>query len=101
MISNQGINFQQEQRRILALTEGNAGACHIIRRHFHGHTIPKQNTNIVLAHFTRKISKHFMTIIKPHTELGPWQGFDHQTINFDFAFFFCHTRILTDSIHYP
>src|SRR3990172_1129187 len=48
----------------------------------------------MLAHFTGKISQYFMTIIKPHTELGARQGLDHQTIHFDLAFFFCHTRIL-------
>src|SRR4030067_1287937 len=36
-----------------------------------------------------------MTIIKLYTELGPWQSLDHQAINFNLAFFFCHTRILT------
>ncbi len=35
-----------------------------------------------------------MAIIKPHTELGARQGLDHQAVNFDLAFFFCHRYIL-------
>jgi hypothetical protein len=34
-----------------------------------------------------------MPIIKPHPELGPGQRLDHETIHFNFAFFFCHTRL--------
>jgi hypothetical protein len=84
--------------RILALTKSNTGAGHIIRGHFHGDMISQQDANVVLAHFTSQIREHFMTVIKPHAELCSRKSFNHKSIHFNFAFFFCHTRLLNYSL---
>jgi hypothetical protein len=77
--------------RCFALTEGDTSASQIIGRHFHGHAISQQNTNIVLAHFSREVCQYNMSIIQLDTELCSREGFDYNTFCTNFIFFFRHT----------
>jgi hypothetical protein len=52
----------------------------------------------MFAHFTSEIGKHFVTVIEPNTELSTGQGFNHETVHLNFAFFFCHTQPLVYSL---
>ena len=60
------------------MAKGNAGTGQIIRGHFHGHAITQQNANIVLTHFTGKVSQHHMTVIQLYSKLSAGQSFNNK-----------------------
>jgi hypothetical protein len=65
----------------------NSTACQVIGREFHPHAVAQQDTDIVLAHFARKVSQYLVTAVKPHTELRAWQGFNDGALYVYLVFF--------------
>ena len=57
-----GNRSSNPERRALSLTKSYPGFAQIVRRHFDADLITDADADEVLAHFTRNVREHFMTI---------------------------------------
>lgn len=71
----------------LFVPEGNAALRQIIRRHFDGDFVTRQNPNPVLAHAARRMRQDLMFVFKFNAEHGVGQQFRYNAGKFDRIFF--------------
>lgn len=78
------------QREILLFSVDDAATGKIIGGECDSDFVARDDTDVVLAHFARKVGENYMSaILKLYAEHGVGEGFANDSFHF-YGFFFCH-----------
>ncbi len=77
----------------LLVPVNNAAAGQVIGTQLNNYLVFRQNSDVVLTHFPRNVSKNLVTVGQLDSEHRVRKGFDYRTFDFDDAVFVGHSLV--------
>ena len=74
----------------LLVAINDAASREVVWAQFHDDLVLREDSDVVLTHLARDVSKNFVAVRQLHAEHGVGQRFDNRTFDFDDAVFLAH-----------
>ena len=81
----------------MLLTESASGLAQIVGGHFHIDPVTDTDPNEILAHFTRDVGEHLVSVWQGHTKHRTRQNLRHSAVQLNWFFFGHFVTLLKSS----
>lgn len=84
------VTFQQA---VLLVAVDDAPTRKVVWAELHNHLVLWEDSDVVLAHFSRDVSKNAVAVGQLNAKHRIGQSFDYRSLDLDDAVFFCHNSL--------